>query len=249
MQGKNEYILIDGERRFKAIESLARLDGRYTLVDCTLFNPKDSLLIQLSTDLHKQKLNPLEEGEAFKILINKNYDTQDIASVLGKNKSYVFQRLKLTGFSDKTKELIKQKVIPSSLLYSLDLDEVKKAESRIIERIIAEKPDEGEVRKIIKEEVIESRLFIEHFMDNIKKFNEDLNRFIIKIKNHKIENIEDWQEKTITDLIFKLDHFIKQKDVLLTAFDETNNLRSKLYELKTKYGKGTVIDGNIINQI
>ena len=71
MKKGTKYLLIDGERRFKAISILAKQDKDYQIVDCIVIKPKNKVILQLVSDIHKQKLPHLEEGEAYKRLIEE----------------------------------------------------------------------------------------------------------------------------------------------------------------------------------
>ena len=88
-----EYEIVAGERRFRA----ARLAG-LAAAPCLVrqLSDHDVLEIQAIENLQREDLSPLEEADAFQLLIERNgYDAAGIAAKIGKSASYVHGRLSL----------------------------------------------------------------------------------------------------------------------------------------------------------
>jgi ParB family chromosome partitioning protein len=100
---KKKYGLIAGERRLRA----SKLAGLKTVpVVVTELKSEDELLeFALIENIQRTDLNPLEEAEAFKKLIERFGLTQDeTAKKVGKNRSTVANALRLLQLPDMVKE-------------------------------------------------------------------------------------------------------------------------------------------------
>jgi ParB/RepB/Spo0J family partition protein len=87
------YELVFGHRRLRAAD-LAGLQ----VVDCMVRSMTDLEVkrAQISENLQRQDVHPIEEAEGFQALMDDHGETADtIASSTGKSRSYVYGRLKL----------------------------------------------------------------------------------------------------------------------------------------------------------
>jgi ParB family chromosome partitioning protein len=87
------FQLVYGERRLRAA-SLAGL----TVVPCEIAEHSDAELLEigLAENIQRRDLDPLEEAQAFGRFIDQlGYSTRSLAERIGKNKSYVEDRLAL----------------------------------------------------------------------------------------------------------------------------------------------------------
>jgi ParB family chromosome partitioning protein len=89
---KNEkgYILVTGERRFKAAK-LAGLEE----IPCVIkdLNDEDAFAIQLIENLQRENLRPVEEAQAFRKLSDNGVTQLQIAKQIGKSQPYISQSL------------------------------------------------------------------------------------------------------------------------------------------------------------
>lgn len=90
--------LIDGERRLRATMKAIEEGNNIKLVPCIFESKKmtevDALVLALITN-DGEKLNALEEAEAYHRFINWGYAASKIATMVGKSKVYVYERLSL----------------------------------------------------------------------------------------------------------------------------------------------------------
>ncbi len=97
---ENTFILIAGERRYRAI-GLLREDGRWPedrLLDCRVIDADDGdhLALALLENLQRQDVPPLEEADAFAQLQDmdpERWSAKAIAEKIGRTPRYVFSRL------------------------------------------------------------------------------------------------------------------------------------------------------------
>lgn len=101
------YELVAGERRWRAAK-IAQLER----IPATVRELTDAevLEIQVVENLQRADLHPLEEAEGYEALMKcqhadgRAYTADEIAAKVGKSKSYVYQRLKLTALTEKSRE-------------------------------------------------------------------------------------------------------------------------------------------------
>ena len=91
--GAQQYEIIAGERRFRAAQQL-----KWTTIPALVRNYSDqqSASLALIENLQRQDLNPIEEARAYKKLAAmNNLRQEDLAAQLGKNQSYIANKLRL----------------------------------------------------------------------------------------------------------------------------------------------------------
>lgn len=101
IEGKNDgYQLVAGERRYRAAMIVYERDNSKLTIPAivhTNLSDQDALEIQITENLQRVDVHPLEEANAFKSLSQvKGYELTEIALRVGKPPRYVGQRLKLT---------------------------------------------------------------------------------------------------------------------------------------------------------
>ena len=90
----NNYILIAGERRYRASKSIKLKEIPAYVIDVK--NDSDMMQIALIENIQRENLNPLEESEAYALLQNQfKLSQNDIAKSVGKNRSTIANSLRL----------------------------------------------------------------------------------------------------------------------------------------------------------
>src|SRR5215203_7194993 len=102
----NGYELIAGERRWRA----AKLAGLSHVPVVVKEVPDESLLeIALIENIQRESLNPIEEAQAYKKLIESVGLTQEaLASRVGRDRSYITNYLRLLRLPDDLQQLVKE---------------------------------------------------------------------------------------------------------------------------------------------
>lgn len=87
VKGEERYILVDGHRRYKAINSLLEEGIPISRVKAVVVsnNPETRLAEMIITGVQKQNLHPVEQAEAFLRLKRYGWDVKKIASMLGES--------------------------------------------------------------------------------------------------------------------------------------------------------------------
>lgn len=95
---KGKFEIVYGERRFKA-SRLAKLKAITAIV--RELTDEEVLELQVIENLQREDLNPIEEAQGFKSLIEQCKYTQDkLAVKIGKSQGYIAARLALLNLSD-----------------------------------------------------------------------------------------------------------------------------------------------------
>ncbi len=237
---KEGYMLIDGERRFRALNILVKnyKDEESKKVNCIVIDKlKEKLLTQLTYDIQKEKIPHLEEGEAYKKLIQtEDYSVNDLSMALGKSKGYILSKLKLTALNEKTKQLIKDRKIPAQLLYGIDINKTKEAEDRIVQRIIKEKPNYGESRKIIMEETKNKEELLKLFIKDCKIFKIKILRFENKCTSIlKKPDLDFFEHQEIGNIIQELEKLENNLNLLDSVRKEVKSVFQVISSLQDNY--------------
>ncbi len=103
---ENNYELIAGERRWRA----AKLAGLSRVPVVVKDVPDESLLeIALIENIQREDLNPIEEAQAYKKLIETVGLTQEaLASRVGRDRSYITNYLRLLKLPEDLQQLVKE---------------------------------------------------------------------------------------------------------------------------------------------
>ena len=103
------YQLIAGERRWRAAQRAGLKEVPVVIKDVT---PSESLELAIIENLHRKDLNPIEEANAYKRLLDETGATQEeIAKRLGKDRSSIANLLRLLNLP----EFIQKDVIDGRL--------------------------------------------------------------------------------------------------------------------------------------
>ena len=247
------YMLIDGERRFKALNILVKYgDKDSKIVNCIVIDKlKEKTLTQLTYDIQKEKIPYLEEGEAYKKLIEEeDYSVEDIAMALGKRKQYILGRLKLTSFNENTKELIRSGKIPVQALSAIDINKSKEAEDRIINRIIKEKPSYGESRIILQEETKDKKGLLNLFLRDVINFKLKCLRFENKyLPLLNKPDIDFFKNQEVGDVITELEKLENNLERLDKIKKEVKSVKRILNEMAYNFGEEKELNNKDIDKL
>ena len=105
---KNHYLLIAGERRWRACQ-LAKIHEIPAIIRDDIDDEKVAEL-SLVENIQRSELNPIEEAEGYQSLLNKyKYTQEDVSKAVGKSRSYIGNIIRLLSLSDMAKDFLLQK--------------------------------------------------------------------------------------------------------------------------------------------
>ena len=147
------YELVAGERRWRA----AKLAGLSRVPVVIKDVPDESLLeIALIENIQREDLNPIEEAQAYKKLIENVGLTQEaLASRVGRDRSYITNYLRLLRLPDDLQQLVKEGRLSTgharTLLALSHLDLQRRVARQIIEGGLSVRATEHLVHKVIEQ--------------------------------------------------------------------------------------------------
>ena len=144
----NGYEIIAGERRLKAAKEIGL--KKIPAIIKSINNEK-SLEIALVENIQREDLNPVEQANAFKRLIDEfNLTQQELAEVTGKSRTLVTNTIRLLKLNPEIQKNISEGKISfghAKLLLSIEDEEVQRA---VCDRIIANDLSVRDTDRLIK---------------------------------------------------------------------------------------------------
>ena len=105
----DKYELIAGERRWQAAKSAGLLEVPVVIIEADSLK---SLELAIIENVQRKDLNPIEEAESYKNLIEKfEYDQEKVSRFIGKSRSYISNSLRLLNLPKKLIDMIKNEKI------------------------------------------------------------------------------------------------------------------------------------------
>ncbi len=206
------FELIAGERRLRAAKNIDLISVPVIIKD---ISDKEMLEISLIENVQRQDLNPIEEADAYHLLMTEfNLTQEDVSGRVGKSRSAIANFLRLRNLSNAAKNSIKEgKISMGHAKALLSLEEEEK-QNLILDIIISKDLSVRETELIIsrfkseqKDEKKKEQSDIEIYFSNIA---DDLSKHIgtkVNIKRYgkkgKLE-IEYYNDEDLDRLINRL---------------------------------------------
>jgi len=144
----NGYEIVAGERRLKAAKEIGL--KKIPAIIKSINNEK-SLEIALVENIQREDLNPVEQANAFKRLIDEfNLTQQELAEVTGKSRALVTNTIRLLKLNPEIQKNISEGKISfghAKLLLSIEDEEVQRA---VCDRIMANDLSVRDTERLIK---------------------------------------------------------------------------------------------------
>lgn len=145
-----KYELVAGERRWRA----AQLAGLTHVPVVVRDVPDDKVLeLALIENIQREDLNPIEEAQAYKKLIDSIGLTQEsLAERVGRDRSYITNYLRLLRLPEDIRRLIEEGKLSTgharTLLGTTDIDTQRRLARRVVERGLSVRETERMVREL-----------------------------------------------------------------------------------------------------
>ena len=222
IKGTDQYLLVDGHRRYKALMLLLAQGVPFTRVRVLLVNPspEERLAEMLITGIHKKTLHPVEQANSFKRLQNYGWSVQKIASMLsedGKNKqNIVYRYLKLAD----APEAVKQRCLKGEISHDTVI--------KIIE------DTEGDYDTVVStiEEAVAANTTVTETGEVV----------VVKVKTRQVAAIKKTKPitfmakvRTASDELFES----SEENEILEEFISLENKEASIEEIKAFFGKLT----------
>lgn len=171
----NRFEIIAGERRWRAAKDAGLKTVPIYVYDCT---DRDALELGLIENLQRDDLNPVEEGESLKRLMEEFNKTQDeVALAIRKSRSYVANLIRLGNLPEKIKELLRERKLSAG-------------HARALLTV-----DESQLNRVVQE-ILESRLSVRETEELCRQKNKKGTKVQKMIDPDLLIVAESLQEKT-----------------------------------------------------
>ena len=170
---KNKYEIIAGERRWQAAQNAGLHEVPVVIIKADNLKSLEFAIVE---NVQRKDLNPIEEAEGYKRLIDDfKYDQDKVAKFIGKSRTYIANCLRLLTLPDKVIEyLIEEKITQGHAKVLVGLDNVQLLAEKIISKKLSVRQSEA-LARLTKNKPL------------IKKTNKDIN--ILDIENKLTEKI------------------------------------------------------------
>ncbi len=151
-----KYMIIAGERRYRASIMAKKEDIPAIIKNISI---KEVMEIALVENLQRENLNIIEEGKAYKNLIEKYKSTQEELAILaGKSRPYITNTMRLLNLSDEVKKYIELEKISAGHGKALLRISDEKKQVELAQKVIKENLSVRKVEKIIKDMLEEKKI-------------------------------------------------------------------------------------------
>jgi len=193
---KQGYIIVSGERRFRAATQI----GLKTIPSIIRAYEESKVAeIALAENLQRENLTPIEEAEAYRVVMNNLHLTQaELAQKIGKSRSHVTNILGLLNLPDEVQKLLLTSQISMGHARALSKMENEKKIIKLAHLIIEKQLSVRQIEELttieektnkIKRErpqkyITEEKKLSEHFGSKIRI---DDKKIVIYVKEDKLE--------------------------------------------------------------
>ena len=106
------YEIVAGERRYRAAKMAGLTEIPALVKNLTNQNAMEIALIE---NVQRENLNPIEEADGYKNLMEKcGYEIDDISRLIGKSESYIRNLMRINSLPESVKELVKSGELSAS---------------------------------------------------------------------------------------------------------------------------------------
>ena len=141
----SKFEIIAGERRWLAAQKAGLHDVPVVIIEA---DDLKSLEFAILENVQRHDLNPLEEAQGYKKLIDEfSYDQEKVSKFIGKSRSYIANALRLLSLPDEVIKLIEnQKLSAGHAKILVGLENAKFVASKIIESKLSVRQSENLVK-------------------------------------------------------------------------------------------------------
>ena len=157
------YEIVSGERRFRA-SKMANLTEIPAIIKN--LDDRNAMEIALIENVQRENLNPIEEAEGYKDLMEQcHYELSDISKMIGKSESYIRNLMRINSLPDSVKQLIREGRISASHARTIAVSDDPE---QLAHDIINNKMSVAETQKHVKKtnRSTQSRSFTQNTLDS-----------------------------------------------------------------------------------
>ncbi len=209
-RNKNKYIIIAGERRWRA----ARLAGFNSIPSIINNDVRDNSLAYIMIEnLQREDLTPVEEANGYQQLLHKkSYTHQKLARTLGKSRTHITNMLRILKLPSSVQNSINQGRLSSGhakVLSSLPAERAEKTAADIIKKNLSVRETEKLLQKKVPRRTStagkkKANIFLKEVEDKLRSFFQTKTRIIPVSRNKGKIEIEYYSTSDINEILRKL---------------------------------------------
>ena len=182
-ENNSKYEIIAGERRWLAARKAGLHDIPVVITDA---DDLKSLEFAIVENVQRHDLNPLEEAQGYKRLIDEfSYDQEKVSKFIGKSRSYITNSLRILSLPGEVLKFIEEKKISAGHAKILvGLDNAAFVANKIIEKKLSVRQSENFVKIFKKKKSFSKSLKDSNLLDLERSISEKIGLNVI-IKNNK----------------------------------------------------------------
>ena len=206
----DKYEIIAGERRWQAAQNAGLHEVPVVEVEA---DDLKSLEFAIVENVQRDDLNPIEEANGYKRLINEfNYDQDKVAKFIGKSRTHVSNCLRLLS-------------LPQEIIKFLEEQKLSQGHAKVLVGL------ENSVQ--LAKKIIEKKLSVRQ-AENLVKIYKSPKKFKVIANDSNIKALEkSLQEKT--GLQAKIYHKKNSKGILSFEYNNTDQLDRLVMVIKANY--------------
>jgi len=180
---KSKFEIIAGERRWLAAQKAGLQNVPVVITEA---DDLKSLEFAIVENVQRHDLNPLEEAQGYRRLIDEfNYDQEKVSKFIGKSRSYIANCLRLLTLPNEVIKLIENKKLTAGHAKVLvGLDNASFVANKIIEKKLSVRQAESFVKIFKIKKVIKNTLKDPNIRDLEKSISEKIGLNVV-IKNNE----------------------------------------------------------------
>ena len=146
---KNHYEIIAGERRWRAAKMAGLKEIPVIIKNLT---NQEIVEISLIENIQREDLNPIEEAQAYKRLLEEfNLKQDEVAERVSKSRTAVTNSMRLLKLCDEVQQMVVNEMISTGHARALLSIEYPEEQYMIAQKVFDEKMSVREVEKLVKD--------------------------------------------------------------------------------------------------
>jgi len=143
-----DYEIVAGGRRYAAAKSLGLKEIPAIIKE---LDDRDAFVYAIVENLQRKNLNPIEEAEAFKRLMEEfSFSLEDVAQFVAKDKTTVVNSLRLKKLPENIQEALRQGTITRSQARTILALEDLQAQEQLFQQVLGQKMSVREIEHAVR---------------------------------------------------------------------------------------------------
>ncbi|MBR8461876.1 ParB/RepB/Spo0J family partition protein [Campylobacter sp. faydin G-140] len=201
------YMLIAGERRYRATKMLGQSHIKAIVADMSSQNLREIALIE---NIQRENLNPIELANSYKELINEYKITQDgLSSIIHKSRTQITNTMRLLLLSEQTQQLLREDRLTqghAKVIVGLSVDDEKMVVDTILGQKLSVRDTENLVQKLKNNTIEKKRVtaIAKEYSDGLNRLKDVLDGLKIKSKIKSKKLILEFESAENIDKFIKI---------------------------------------------